>query len=75
MAVDTSVADEAQHMQFLPLGGRQEVCEDGILKQTTFFDGQVDFHQILVDNSPSTQIHMADLRVAHLPIRKTHGPA
>ena len=34
MAVDAPVADEAQHMEFLSLGGLKEVLEYGVLEQT-----------------------------------------
>ena len=69
MAVDAPVADEAQHMEFLSLGGLKEVLEYGVLEQTAFLNGQVDLHQILINDAPRAQIHVADFGITHLAIR------
>ena len=46
---------------------------DRILGEGPVFKGQVDAHQVLVDNAAGAKVHVADLGVAHLPLGQSYG--
>ncbi len=41
-----------------------------VIVKSVLFAGHIDFDKILINSASCTEIHMSDLRVAHLPVRK-----
>src|SRR6266446_10412926 len=53
-----------------PRGG-EGLLQYSVTCQFAFFDRAVNSRQVLINNSARSEIKMADLRVAHLPLRQT----
>ena len=45
-------------------------AENLILLESAFFQVLVDTSQALIDHAPCAQVHMANFRVTHLPLRQ-----
>ena len=70
--VDTAVGGEAHQVEFLA-GGLDIVVDRldlGIVEELVVADGHVDLDQVLVDDAAGAEVHMANLGVAHLPVRQ-----
>ena len=46
--------------------------ENGVGKKASIINCPMDECQILIDHPTRPQMHVADFRVSHLPIRQTH---
>ena len=74
MAVDAAVGHEPEQVQRVAA-----VChrihggdEHRVLEEFTLPDASIDARQVLVHDAPRPQIHMPDLRVAHLARGQPH---
>ena len=54
-----------------PRGG-EGLLQYSVTCQFAFFNRAVNSRQVLINNSARSEIKMADLRVAHLPLRQTN---
>ena len=71
--VHAAVGGEAHQVELLA-GGLDIVVDRlylGVLEEFMVTDGHVDLDEVLVDHAAGAQVHVADLGVAHLPVRQT----
>ena len=73
VAVHATVRQQAEYMKrmaaLLRIPDRLEI--DGVFKEVPVFNLEADFRQDLKHHAAGADVGMADLRVAHLPLRQT----
>ena len=72
-AVHAPVGDKAQQMNppGSRLGGANQLGQHGTYGQGAVLDGQIDAHDVLIDDAPGSEVQVADLGVAHLSVGQT----
>ena len=74
LAVHAAGREQAHHVQ--GAAGRLDPVETLVQRpiagKLTLLNRPVDPGQILIDHPAGTQVHVADFRVAHLPVRQAH---
>ena len=71
--MDSAVGAETEEMEFLA-AGLDIVVDLGnllVLLKLVLLAGHIDFDEILIDNASCAEVHVSDLRVAHLSVRQT----
>src|SRR5580704_11339280 len=73
MTMDPSIADQAKQVQGFVIPDSSPDCrqQDGILKERAIPDGYIDPLKLLIDDTTSPQVQMADFGVTHLAFRET----
>ena len=68
--VNPAVRDEAHEMHLLAVLFRIRKCLDdfGILQNRVVAAGAVDFHEVLIDDAPGTDIEVTHFGIAHLSL-------
>ncbi|MOA43450.1 hypothetical protein D3C78_1656080 [compost metagenome] len=72
MAVNTTIRQQAHEVHGLASGnGLVHGCADGrVLEELAVADGFGHAGEVLVHHAAGAEVHMADFRVAHLPVRQ-----
>ena len=72
--VNSAVAAEAEEVEFLASTFHIVVASGDflVLKELVLAAGDIDLDEVLVDHAACTEIHVADLGVAHLALRKAY---
>ena len=77
VAVHAAPGDQAHEVQPAPpprgLGAR--LAQDAVLEEAAVLDGEADAREVLVDDTAGADVEVADLGVAHLARRQSHGRA
>jgi hypothetical protein len=72
--MDTTVRGKAHQMQLF--AGRLDIVEGRtdllVFEEPVLAAGDIDLHKVLIDHPAGAEIHMADLGIAHLAVRKAH---
>ncbi len=71
MGMHTARGQQTHHVNTLHGSGQFDQCR--IRRDLAAFNGVVDAGQILHHHTAGTNVHVADLRVAHLPVRQPDG--
>ena len=51
------------------------LAEDGVVVEAAFLDGTGDAREVLVDDAPGADVHVADFGIAHLSLGQAHRHA
>lgn len=72
---DTAVRDQTTKVQTSStvLGIVEGLCDNIVLVHLSLLDGLINAHNILPDNTSSTNVQVADLRVSHESLRETNS--
>ena len=77
MTVNAARREQAHHVQGTAIGLHDGAggIQFGIGKKTAILDRGIDAGQVLVDDAAGAEVHVANFRVAHLPIRQSNETA
>ena len=67
MGVNAAVRDQSKKVDPFSRCGGERIFEGLVFGERAVADGEIDAGQLLINNSASTEVEMADLGVSHLP--------
>ena len=72
MAVHAAGAEQAENVQgaVRALDRRAGAEQRGVGQEAAIGDRGVDARQVLIDDAPGADVHVADFRIAHLAVRQ-----
>ncbi len=75
VGVDATVGEEAHQVESRAVRHRvgDRLTHDGVLEEGALGDVLIDPRDLLIDHAPRAEVHVPDLRVAHLPLRQPDG--